>query len=218
MDAKYQTTYRDKLGQEQTVIENNGKKLSIMLRGITFTGNDFDAFSPSRTADPSSLSLFKLQSNDLCSCVIEFEMAVPLVQDDHTVPGRLSVTLELGDPKPNGGLDRERLVLALQFDQNLIQSSGNSGWFEGELLELQRHLPTGIYMKACINCLLSDYSPCGHGIFGNLACFRDHRDEYLSVKNKADIFRIWANATEFVQETYLCSKFERRVPGTGYRG
>jgi hypothetical protein len=75
-----------------------------------------------------------------------------------------------------------------------------------------------MYLKACINCAFSDYSPCGHGLFGGLACFRDNKQAYLSVQTKRDLFEIWSTMTEFVQETFLCSEFERRAPGAGYRG
>ncbi len=55
-------------------------------------------------------------------------------------------------------------------------------------------------------------------MFGCMACFRDNKENYLQVSSKADIFRIWDTLTEYVQETYLCPEFQRRRPGTGYRG
>ena len=58
----------------------------------------------------------------------------------------------------------------------------------------------------------------GHDLFGGLACFRDNKSGYRAVRSEGDSFRIWATVTEFVQETYLCPEFERRLPGTGYRG
>jgi hypothetical protein len=73
-------------------------------------------------------------------------------------------------------------------------------------------------MKCCFNCAFSDYSPAGSGIFGDMLCFRDNKEEYFKVKDKWDLFRIWETMTEHVQETYLCPEFEKRIPGTGYRG
>jgi hypothetical protein len=70
----------------------------------------------------------------------------------------------------------------------------------------------------CFGCGLSDYSPLGHPLFGGLSCFRDNEIGYRSVRTKADLFRIWETRTELVQETHLCPRFERRKPGTGYRG
>jgi hypothetical protein len=79
-------------------------------------------------------------------------------------------------------------------------------------------MPAGTYLKTCINCAFSDYSPSGHGLFGGLACFRDNKTGYRAVRTKRDLFGIWITMTGFVQETFLCPEFERRSPGTGYRG
>jgi hypothetical protein len=86
------------------------------------------------------------------------------------------------------------------------------------LLDIQKHLPEGVFMKACINCLYSDYSPLGHGLFGGMMCFRNLKEEYLLVKSKDDLWSVHGRQERMVQETYLCPDFARRVPGTGYRG
>ena len=86
------------------------------------------------------------------------------------------------------------------------------------MLDLQRQLPAGSYLRACITCAYSDYSPGGNGLFGGLACFRGHKAEYLAVRSKRDLLDIWDKRTGFVQETYLCPEFDRRQPGSGYRG
>jgi hypothetical protein len=134
------------------------------------------------------------------------------------VEGALAVHLELGDPAPNGGIDREHLKLKLTIEGRLIASKGCSAWFEDEMLDIQKQLPQDTYMKGCINCAFSDYSPAGHGLFGGLACFRDNKQGYLSVKTKQDLFCVWKTMTEYVQETYLCPEFARRIPGSSYRG
>lgn len=114
--------------------------------------------------------------------------------------------------------DRLCRGIDLVSSHGAIDSAGTSGWFEDELLDIQRKLPAEVYLRACIGCGLSDYSPYGHGLFGNLACFRATKAAYRSVTNKHGLFAIWSSATGYVQETYLCPEFERRRPGTGYRG
>jgi hypothetical protein len=213
----YPAKYRDKLGEVTTTIQNDGKTLRMVVRGIEFCGRDFDALEPTDQVNSSKLADFTLQQGCLCSCVIDCEMRVPVAGASKADAG-LTIHLELGEPKPNGGFDREDLHLSLELNGTCVSSSGTSGWFEGELLDIQRQLPDGVYLSACINCAFSDYSPVGHGLFGDLACFRDYKDGYRSVRTKADLFRIWETMTEFVQETYLCREFERRRPGTGYRG
>jgi hypothetical protein len=38
------------------------------------------------------------------------------------------------------------------------------------------------------------------------------------VRTKKEFWSVSGRQDRFVQETYLCPEFERRVPGTGYRG
>ena len=218
MIVNYQGMYTDRFGEEPILIRNDARVLRTTIRDVPFSGYDFDGLSPEENTQPERLTSFTLQQGDLCSCIIECDIPVPVVTSESTTQGRLSVRLELGEPADNGGLDRETLNLSIYVEGNIFTGSGKSGWFEDELLELQSALPEGVYMKACINCAFSDYSPYGHGLFGSLACFRSNKEEYLRVKTKADIFRVWETMTEYVQETYLCSEFRKRRPGTGYRG
>lgn len=190
----------------------------MTVRGIHFQGSDFDSLEPTGEADPAQLASFTLSKGQLCSCIIEAGMPIPVVTPKGMAEGVLAVHLELGDPAPNGGIDREHLTLKLTVEGRLIASKGRSGWFEDEMLDIQRQLPQGTYMKTCVNCAFSDYSPAGHGLFGGLACFRDIKPAYLSVKTKRDLFGVWKGMTEFVQETYLCPEFARRILGSGYRG
>jgi len=218
MTVTYPARYRDRSGEEVTSIRNDGTVLSVVLRGVEFRGGDFDALEPAFDPDPDTLSSFTLQQNALCSCVIDAEIPVPVVTPEGISVGVLAAHLELGDPSPDGGIDREYLSLGLRTGDRVLTSRGWSGWFEDELLDLQGQLPEGTYIKACITCAFSDYSPLGHGLFGGLACFRGNKPGYRAVRSKGDLLRVWGTLTGFVQETHLCPEFERRAPGTGYRG
>jgi hypothetical protein len=143
-------------------------------------------------------------------------MPIPVVLGADTGSGELEIHLELGSQKPNGALDRELVSLMLDIRGQTFHSAGTSGWVEDELLSLQATLPIGMYLKACINCSHSDYSPYGHGSFGWMACFRNFKAEYANVRDKHDLFPILDKA-DLVQETYLCPDFEKRLPNTGYR-
>jgi Family of unknown function (DUF6304) len=175
MRAEYPARYRDRVGQELTAITNDGQVLSMTVRGILFQGSDFDSFEPAGEPDPVQLASFTLSRGELCSCIIEAEIPIPVVTPHGMVEGVLAICLELGDPAPHGGIDREYLTLKLILEGQVITSKGWSGWFEDELLDIQIQLPQDTYMKACINCAFSDYSPFGHGLFGDLACFRDNK-------------------------------------------
>jgi hypothetical protein len=220
MDFRYRATYSDKYGVEKTTIHNDGNTLAVTLRGVLFSGSDFDSLDPAPGSDTQLLKGFSIANGSLCECIIECEIPLPVVVDDRTVSGTVVVQLKLGAQANGGGLDEEGLVLSLRVEGRVYRSAGGSGWFEDELLSVQAALPNGTYLKACITCGLSDYSPYGHGLFGSMLCFRDQKAEYRKVKNKADLFKLMGTVEKlaFVQETFLCPEFEKRQRGTGYRG
>lgn len=213
----YPTTFSDAHGSEMTTIANDGATLRVTLRGIEFVGLDFDSLEPT-DATQEQLTCFTLNQGCLCSCRIECRIPVSVQDRGRLVDGALSVELVLGDPAPNGALEREQLRIVLEHDSRRFVGPGNSGWFEEELLGIQTQLPEGVFLKACINCLYSDYSPFGHGLFGCMMCFRNLKSEYLRVTTKTEFWSVHGREDRFVQETYLCSEFKRRIPGTGYRG
>jgi len=220
MLEKYQAKYNDKFGEEIITIQNNGKLLRMAVRGVEFEGTSLDDWAPVDNSDPTRLSSFLLHPmfNTLYQYRLEFEVQVPVVIQDRILEGNLSIRLDLvgnGTDKAGG---REELQLELVVDGHLFKSCGKHGWFEDELHEIIGALPEGMYIRSCFNCAFSDYSPAGFGLFGQMACFRNTKQEYLSLKGKAAYFELQDKIAEFVQETYLCSEFEKRLPGTGYRG
>ena len=59
MITRYLALYRDAHGEEATVIENDGKTLRMVVRGVEFTGTMFDDFEPSIAQDdPDLASIF----------------------------------------------------------------------------------------------------------------------------------------------------------------
>jgi hypothetical protein len=214
----YCTEYRDARGCENTDITNDSETLWMAIRGLTFSGTDFDSFEPTGGATPQQLEEFSLNRNRLCSCRIECQISIPISDHGRQSPGMLFVDLALGDSIADGRIDREELRIVLEYNRERFAGSGRSGWFEDELIDIQRQLPDGIFMQACINCLYSDYSPYGHGLFGCMMCFRNIKTEYQQVKTKDEFWHVHDRYDRMVQETYLCPEFERRIPGTGYRG
>jgi hypothetical protein len=215
----YPGLYRDSVAEEAIALHNDGKTLRLRVRGIDFAGSDFDTLEPVRAPREATGAGFTLDpSGTLCAFELSFSMPMPLVTPPSWDIWALQVRFALGALLPNGRIASEVVELALEFQGQTFRSMGTSGWFEDELVDLQRRLPPGVYMLACINCAFSDYSPAGHGCFGGLACFRGAKEAYKKVNTKADLFQVWDRMTEFVQETYVCPEFERRRPGAGYRG
>ena len=214
----YPTKYSDECGTENTIIHNDGLTLSLILRGVEFSGNDFDSLTPSQQTTKSQLTFFTLSQGALCACTIQCQIPIPVMLRELKSEGILDAEITLGRPSSNGGIDQEKLNLILHYGNERICSRGSNGWFEDELLDIQNQLPDGVYLKSCINCLYSDYSPAGHGLFGGMMCFRNLKTEYLKVKSKVDFWQVHGRQDRFVQETYVSDEFERRVSGTGYRG
>ncbi|HEV3146271.1 MAG TPA: DUF6304 family protein [Gemmataceae bacterium] len=182
---RYPATYSDAHGSETSIIDNDGETLGLSLRGVEFVGSDFDSLEP-KGAAPEQLRPFTLNQGCLCSCRIECRIPAPVHEGGRLLDGALLVELVLGDPAPKGGLDREQLRIVLEYDGQRFAGPGTSGWFEDELLAIQAHLPEGVFIKACMNCLYSDYSPYGHGLFGCMMCFRNLKAEYLKVTTKQE--------------------------------
>jgi len=212
------TIYQDANGSASTTLQTDGKSLRIKIRDAVFEGEDLDSLSPVADTKPESLQTFRIHQECLCDCRFDVEIPIQVTIPNGVEDGLIKARLDFGKPSSKGGLENEVIKLQLKFHDQEFQSTGKSGWFEDELLELEKQLPAGCHMKLCITCAFSDYSPSGHGMFGCLASFRGNKAEYSQVKSKGDIFRVWGTLTEYVQETHLCEEYELRKPGTGYRG
>ena len=212
MDAvEYSGTFADDRDTEAIRIVNDGHTLTTRIRDIEFSGTDFDGLEPAAEQTTLASTLFSLHLGSLGSCDISWTMPVLLSVAAGRIHAPLHVRLHLGGRT-------ETLALELHTPSGPIRSSGRSGWFEDELLDLVRQLPADVRLIACITCQFSDYNPVGHGLFGGLACFRDVKQDYLAVSGKEGIFAIWERQTELVQETFVCDEHSPRIPGTGYRG
>lgn len=210
--------YRDRNGSEPITIDNDGRLLTLRVRGVELAGADFDGLEPVGDGAVAGVP-FELSGGSLCSCVIEWEIPLQAVAAGAEVDCVLHCRLVLGDAAgPAGGVDAEELTVALHAAGSVYATGRSHGFFETALEDVHRLLPADSYVKACIACAWSDYSPGGQPLFGGLACFRGVKDAYRGVKTKRDIFAIWSDRTAFVQETYLCDEFERRGSDAGYRG
>jgi len=216
------TTYTNRYGQETTTLESDGTSLYMVLRGTLFEGSSFTSLCPKNEEDiPTLGSTFPLSRfGELHACVFACELPLSLMVRGATEPGKLLVHFEVFDE--TRFLPRQAawdMWLELHVGDNTFRSSHGFFDFEERLNEIQAHLPKDTYLQACIHCAFSDYSPAGHGEFGDLWCFRSNKQGYRNVTSKWDLFRLMSQAQpEAVQETYLCPEFEKRKPGTGYRG
>jgi hypothetical protein len=222
MLTSYAARYEDRRGQEATTIWNDGEMLRVIVRGVEFAG--YHPFSLKPTADPNSPQLvgFVLDprpryADELCAYVLEYDVPIPVVAREEVRDAILHVRAEKA--RPEEGWDACELLLTLSYDGCDYQGGGEEFYFEDALYELQAALPEGVYIKACVNCAFSGASVYGgsRGL-GDLRCYRNNKDAFLSIKHKGDFMRLMKNYVEEVQETYLCPEFERRMPGAyGYQ-
>ena len=230
--SQFAAHFADAHGREAIVIHNDGHWLRTTIRGVALAGHSLDDFEPVDTPSAADLAQLTLSpQGQLCACELRFDLPLPLtpltpwMASGGDVTAKLQVHLELGAPTAHS-LTHERLTLALAWTnasggEQRITAQGNSAWFETALLDLQaqlRALPEPLSIKACISCQYSDYSPYGNGLFGSRLCFRNIAAEYSQVSDKASFWAVHDRFERQVQETYLCSQFAWRKPGTGYRG
>jgi hypothetical protein len=198
--------YRDAAGELTGELVLDGGGAEMILDGIAFTGT-IDGLAPGAPAPRFTTNEY----GDLCACRLAFPLPITVIDEGHEV--RATIFVELEFPPPG---EPAILVLELVAGDRRVRSPGRSGWFEDELLALQRE--TGLQFKTCFGCGLSDYSPYGHGMFGDLMCFRTNKAAYRAVDSKGALFAIWGSGCGYVEETHACDDFEPRRPGAGYRG
>ena len=215
----YPAKYIDKNGEEKIEIRNDGRILRMEIRGVRFAGSDFDFFETDGDFSQEQLKTFTLsKTNNLCECTIFCEIPILILENEIETEARLSMKLELGKVTEKGWIDKEILSLTLKYKDFEFDSRGTSGWFEDELVDLQKQMPEEHKLKCCFGCAFSDYHVAGNGLFGDMLCFRNIKEKYLKVTDKYEFIGILDDYEEKVQETYLCPEFEIRKSGIGYRG
>jgi hypothetical protein len=69
MDFHYPATYSDRRGVETTTIRNDGTTLTVILRGVRFSGRDFDALEHDTRSEPRLLNQFSLVNGNLSELI-----------------------------------------------------------------------------------------------------------------------------------------------------
>jgi hypothetical protein len=201
----FDATYEDAAGRESIVIRvvrrtwgkgnPSGYAFETTLRGVAFDGVDLETLSPVDAPD-EWLENFLLAGALPCAITVHGKC----------IRTALHFTLDL---RGANAVVTVRMAVAGETCEVADES------FEGALLRLDRVLPAGARLTACVTCLYSDYSPKG-GASMRMSCHRDSKEKYLAVRTKEDFLAV--PTTEDVMETHLCEEYRLRVPGTGYRG
>jgi hypothetical protein len=188
-------------------------KLAIEIRGIEFSGYDFDGMEPADGGEALAAGFALKATGDLYQCVLRGELPCSISESGRVRSGRVSFALDLRSEATADRAAPQNLTLRMSVAGKTYTVVDE--WFESGIERLQAELPTGVQLVCCFTCLFSDYSPHGHGLVG-MRCHRGAKERYLSVRSKFDYFSV--PVTEDVMETYVCPEYEPRIPGTGYRG
>lgn len=183
------------------------------IRGIDVWGADWEVLGPDEPIGAAAEALNLNAAGDLDDCVLRGDLPCQLDSAGGTRPVVVSFTLDLRRDVLRSPARPENLQLQIAIDGR--ETAVTDEWFEEGVQRLEAALPAGIRLSCCVTCLYSDYSPGGHGLMG-MQCHRDAKAQYLQVRSKGDYWHV--PVTEEVPETYICPEYERRVPGTGYRG
>jgi hypothetical protein len=220
LSETYPARYRDRFGEVATTIYNDGQELRMTLRDVEFILYSMEELEPDPRTNAAQLDQFTLYPNYGCVCdyTLEFDLPIPVIFHHEPFQGVLHVhlTVEVGPLEWNF---RTKLLLKLDAaGYSFSSQGGNLGSFDEEFLDIQRQFPEDLYVQICFCCAYSDYSPHGQVSFGGMNCYRGTKQRYLEVKRITKQEPLHIEPTEIVQETYHCDEFERRKPGTGYRG
>jgi hypothetical protein len=179
------------------------------VRGIDLRSGDFDGWNrwipPPRQAS--------CRSTRPRSSPIAYFPETCTISAGQRRPATIAFTLDLHPGTAVLPGSAHPLTVSLALDGVTYEVADDR--FEDGIQRLERALPPGAQLVCCVTCLFSDYSPGGHGLTG-IRCHRGAKEQYLAVRSKAEYWPV--PVTEEVPETYLCEEYQRRIPGTGYRG
>ena len=209
---RYPAVYSDARGDEEIVLASDGRSLAMVVRGVSVEGTSLDDFEPTGVPTPAQHGRLRWRHGALFDFTLSWSMPLPVLVHDQVEPARLEAVFWIG-PSASGAAQRTTLVLSHRGAR--VEGAGD---FEAGLLAIQRQLPEGTRLRACIGCRWSDYSPAGSPDFGGMLCFRGAQALYRQVTGKHGLLDILDQHTALVQETHCCEDFAPRPPGTGYRG
>ncbi|MFC5150477.1 DUF6304 family protein [Streptomyces amakusaensis] len=123
--------YRDRRGAEAVTIAAHGRQLRTRIRGVEYEGATFAALE---TVGAEGV---------LSSCVLEWDIPLPVHAGGTVERATLSCLLTLGELRPEGSLDRADLNLTLHYGGAAYESGVAGGDFDDALDRIQKQLPDG---------------------------------------------------------------------------
>ena len=159
---KYTATYKDKRGTEEMIIKSDGEDLFFTLREIDFEGSDFEMLTASAIDNTKfDYEMFQDGSGDVTNFKLTVTIPIQLynVESSQSFFENLIAYIEVGETTTIEGLDSEISCLTLTTSFGEYIGEKKLVWMEDALIALQNQLPANIYLKTCLSCKYSNYSP-----------------------------------------------------------
>jgi hypothetical protein len=171
----YLATYQDKRGTEKIKIKSDGSEMFFTLRDIDFDGPDFDQLTAEEIDNAKfDYEMFQDGSGDITNFKLILIIPIQLfnTKTNKTFVENLTTQIEVGETTTIKRLDHALNCLTLTTSFGEFKVEKKLEWMEDALILLQNQLPENIYLKTCLSCKYSNYSPFGNGMFGNIYCFK----------------------------------------------
>ncbi|MEV7087120.1 DUF6304 family protein [Streptomyces sp. NPDC093085] len=124
--------YRDRQGAEAITLTAGGRQVRTQIRGVEYEGADFAVLE----------AVGKDAGAKLSSCVMEWDIPLPVNSDGAVEQATLSCLLALGERDGEGPAGRAELSLTLHCGGTAYASGIAGAGFEEALGRIKRQLPT----------------------------------------------------------------------------
>lgn len=209
MNREYPTKYTDRKGIEHSTFITDGESLKIKLRGIEFKGNFFE-LTPIAGQEEKASKLFDLNEFGELSGILDLT--------PEAKPPSFSLNVQI--PIKIISHENNELDAIIDFSINPHQMNfifkGKTYNFEKPNFEfgLSSEFTKSLnikYVKCCINCEFSEYSPFGKQEYGDMMCFKKCKEEwtkinYNGLKDPESLKKLNNRIT--TQEAYCCEEFK----------
>jgi hypothetical protein len=210
MKLEYPTEFKDSKGTEFSKFVTDGKSLKIEVRGVTFEGH-FWELTPLKGQEENAQKYFDLNEDGELNGIID------LRKKEESI-GYFSVDVKI--PIKILNKDNNEIDAIIEFGTNPYKMNFiiNGEKYESERPSLEYGMDIDHtkslninYIKCCINCKFSEYSPYGNQEYGDMMCFKNCKEEwsligYTGLKDPDNWTKI--KRRENTQEAYWCNEFE----------
>lgn len=120
--TSYPALFRDKHGEIETTIFNDGSMLVIQLQGVTFTSQLFDDYAPQGTYSAAQLQRFEIdQFNELTNYSLTTEIPLTVIYDHNHKDAALKIYFRIGSRDEKTKLDAYEMRFTFCLDDDVLR-------------------------------------------------------------------------------------------------